>query len=67
YSETQLATEILTCENENMLNIAPQTDLIIIKRWLEDVHPTGGLDITEPSRRQNVLEAFFKIRKHFLQ
>ncbi|CAG8744693.1 1571_t:CDS:1, partial [Dentiscutata erythropus] len=45
----------------------PRKESIIIKRWPEDVHPTGGLDITEPSGRQNVLGAFFTIRKLLMQ
>ncbi|CAG8723638.1 20527_t:CDS:2, partial [Dentiscutata erythropus] len=44
----------------------PEKESIIIKRWPEGMHPSNGLDITEPSGRQNVLEAFFKIRKHLL-
>ncbi|CAG8782827.1 12421_t:CDS:2, partial [Cetraspora pellucida] len=39
----------------------PHKESIIIKRWPENMHPSGGLDITEPSGRQNVLEAFFNI------
>ncbi|CAG8776489.1 8081_t:CDS:2, partial [Dentiscutata erythropus] len=34
---------------------------IIIKRWPEDMRPASGLVIVEPSGRQNVLKAFFKI------
>lgn len=45
----------------------PQKESIIIKRWPEGVRPTSGLDIVESNGRQNVLEAFFKIRKHLLQ
>ncbi|CAG8831505.1 18170_t:CDS:1, partial [Gigaspora rosea] len=45
----------------------PRKGSIIIKRWPEEMHPSGGLDIAEPSGRQNVLEAFFKMRKQLLQ
>ncbi|CAG8801297.1 16572_t:CDS:2, partial [Dentiscutata erythropus] len=45
----------------------PQKKLITIKRWPEGVHQTSGLDVVEPSGRQNILKAFFKIRKHLLQ
>ncbi|RIB17173.1 hypothetical protein C2G38_2088965, partial [Gigaspora rosea] len=104
YGEAQLAAEMLTCANENMLHNAhqtgaildqiifavrvistyftfykaiipngyweelayglPQKESIIIKRWPEDMRPAGGLDIVEPSGRQNVLEAFFKIKRN---
>jgi len=45
----------------------PQKESIVIKRWPGGECPTDGLNIMEPSGRQKILEAFFKIRKHLLQ
>ena len=52
---------------DELENGLPRKESIVIKRWPGEARPTSGLNIMEPSERQKILEAFFKIRKHLLQ